>query len=80
MIDRKRMITELAQQVPDSYSDFVNALPVFARMDGLEDEIIEYMRENKEAKSDDILIALNIMAGRYAYEDSGSDASDAGNA
>ncbi len=65
-VDKGSIISELAKRVPDAYPDFVNALPVFARVDGLEDEIIEFMRENEGARSDDILIALNVMAGRYA--------------
>ena len=55
----KKRLAELASQVPDSYADFVTALPLFAMAEGVAPQVIEFIEKNPEAKSDDILDYLD---------------------
>ena len=55
----KMRLAELAAKVPDTYPDFITALPLFAVSEGVAPQVIEFIEKNPSAKSDDILDYLD---------------------
>jgi len=59
----KERLSELAAEVSDSYPDFVAALPLFAKAEGVAPQIIRFMEDNPDAKSDEVLDYLDKVSG-----------------
>lgn len=48
-------LTKLLQQVPNSYSDFVNTISKCAARFNLQNEMVKYIEEHPEATTSDVI-------------------------
>lgn len=56
-------LDELVLLVPDSYDDFYRLFPMIVRKEGVESEVVAYLREHRQATSSDILRFFREITG-----------------
>lgn len=69
----KKEFLEYARNVPDFYQDYDIALYAFSKKDGVAEEVLAFMKENPDAKSDEVFDFLdwayiNIKGGKALEE------------
>ena len=71
-MDKTDELTAMLRALPDTYSDIVIALPIIARRYQITDELIEYLKKNKDATTSDVLEYEFDLKMKYGYPADGS--------
>lgn len=64
MKSKLEQIKLLSAKIKDAYPDFIIAVPAFAKSDGTIDEVLEYLWDNPDARTDEVLEYMDSVADR----------------